>query len=81
MSRGKEGKDGPGGLTPRQSQIAALVAKGKLNKEIAEELAISFDTVRSHLRLARKTLGARNRTELAAKYVALGGEGEPTNFG
>lgn len=58
-----------------------LSLRRELNKEIAEALAISFDTVRSHLRLVRKTLGARNRTELAAKYVALGGEGEPTNFG
>lgn len=37
-------------LTPRQVEIAALVAKGLSNKAIARETDLSLDTVDSHLR-------------------------------
>lgn len=56
-------------LTPRQKEVASLVARGMTNAEIAERLGITRNTVRTHLRLARRTLRAKNRAQLAAKYV------------
>lgn len=37
-------------LTPRQRQVAELVARGLSNKAIARETGLSIDTVNSHLR-------------------------------
>jgi two-component system response regulator DevR len=52
-------------LTSREQQLVDLVSEGKLNKEIAHELALAEGTVRDYLsRLFRKA-GVKNRTELA----------------
>ncbi|RZQ66114.1 response regulator transcription factor [Amycolatopsis suaedae] len=53
-------------LTPRQRQIAGLVARGRTDREIARELAISPRTVHKHLELTYRTLGLTNRTGLVA---------------
>jgi DNA-binding NarL/FixJ family response regulator len=36
-------------LTPRQAQVASLVAQGKSNKAIASELGVSLQTVKDHI--------------------------------
>lgn len=41
------------------------VARGRTNAEIADELAISLSTVKTHLANLMSKLGARNRVELA----------------
>jgi DNA-binding NarL/FixJ family response regulator len=61
-------------LSPRERAIAALVARGNSNVEIARVLAISHKTVEKHLGSAYKKLGFSSRTQLAA-YV--GAEGQP----
>lgn len=48
-------------LTPRDLQVLALIADGLPNPEIADELSITLETVKSHIRLIHRTLGARSR--------------------
>lgn len=58
-------------LTGRQRQILTLVAQGKTNAVIAEELALSKRTVEAHrLRLAR-SVGVANSAELVAWFLSL----------
>lgn len=52
-------------LTPRQYDVAALAASGCTNAEIAQELAISINTVKVRLKQVFERLGVDNRTELA----------------
>jgi len=52
------------GISRREAEVIALVAEGRSNKEIADELNISFTTARTHLyNIFRKT-GAASRVEL-----------------
>ena len=53
-------------LTRRESQVAALVARGLTNREIAGQLYLSVRTVEVHVNRILTKLGFRNRTELAA---------------
>ena len=50
-------------LSGRETEILALVAKGRTNKEIGPALNISYDTVRAHLRRIYEKLHVRCRTE------------------
>lgn len=52
-------------LTTREEEVLLTVAKGRTNAEIADELAISLSTVKTHLASLMTKLGARNRVELA----------------
>jgi predicted ATPase/DNA-binding CsgD family transcriptional regulator len=56
----------PGGLTPREVQVAVLVSRGRSNREIADALHISVRTVESHVDHCLTKLGLDNRTQLAA---------------
>lgn len=56
-------------LTPRQEEILQLLARGYVTKEIANELGISFDTVRFHLKDIYAKLHVRSRTEAVLKYL------------
>jgi DNA-binding CsgD family transcriptional regulator len=58
------------GLTPVEQQIAALVAKGCTNGEIAAKLSLSRKTVEANLSRTYRKLGVRSRTELAAMSSA-----------
>jgi DNA-binding CsgD family transcriptional regulator len=55
------------GLTPRERDMAQLIARGLANKEIAAELGISGSTVRSHIYNLYQKAGARSRIELLNK--------------
>jgi pimeloyl-ACP methyl ester carboxylesterase len=57
-------------LTPHQTRVAALVAQGWSNRQIAEELVISERTAESHVERIRARLGFRSRAQVAAWYVA-----------
>lgn len=52
-------------LTPRELDIVRAVARGRTNAELADELAISVSTVKTHLMGIQRKVGARNRTEIA----------------
>jgi DNA-binding CsgD family transcriptional regulator len=54
------------GLTPVEQRIAALVAEGRSNGDIAAKLALSRKTVEANLSRTYRKLGVRSRTELAA---------------
>jgi PAS domain S-box-containing protein len=70
--RGEDPAPGRAALTARQREIIRLVALGASGPEIAEELHISHDTVRTHIRNASGKLGARSRAHLVAKALANG---------
>jgi len=59
-------------LTSREREVVSLVAMGATSREIAEELHIAHDTVRTHVRNAMTHLGARSRAHLVAKALAGG---------
>jgi DNA-binding CsgD family transcriptional regulator/tetratricopeptide (TPR) repeat protein len=56
----------PGGLSPREAQILALVAKGLSNREIGVELSISEHTAANHIRSILRKTDCANRTEAAS---------------
>jgi predicted ATPase/DNA-binding CsgD family transcriptional regulator len=56
----------PSSLTPREHQIASLVAEGRSNKAIAEELSISPTTAARHVANILAKLGFTSRTQIAA---------------
>ncbi len=66
-------KSGDEVLTPREMEILVLVAKGMTNKEIADPLNISYETVRNHLRHIYEKLHVRCRTEAVMKYMKSSG--------
>ncbi|MDE3090531.1 MAG: helix-turn-helix transcriptional regulator, partial [Chloroflexota bacterium] len=51
-------------LTPREREIAALAAQGYTNQEIADELVIARDTVKTHMRSILTKLGLHSKAEL-----------------
>jgi DNA-binding CsgD family transcriptional regulator len=53
------------GLTPTERRVAALVAEGRTNREVAAALFVTERTVASHLSHVYAKLGVRSRTELA----------------
>jgi DNA-binding CsgD family transcriptional regulator len=57
------------GLTPRERQILAWVARGKTNPEIADLLWIAPTTVRKHLEHVYAKLGVRTRTAAAVRFL------------
>lgn len=60
------------GLTARQTEVAALLAKGLTNKEIAGVLEISADTVKNHVAAILDVLEVTNRTEAVMLLVETG---------
>jgi PAS domain S-box-containing protein len=54
-------------LSAREREVVRLVAEGQTGPEIADELGIAHDTVRTHVRHAMDKLGARSRAHLVAK--------------
>ncbi len=51
-------------LTPREREVTRLTAAGKTNHEIAYELGISCETVKSHIRSTLAKLGLHSKAEL-----------------
>lgn len=62
-------------LSPSEAKVAELVIAGLSNKEIADRLFVSVNTVETHLRHAFKKLDVRTRVQLAMKLTRGGPEG------
>lgn len=60
------------GLTPRQLEVARLLAKGLTNAEIANVLSIGAGTVKSHVAAILETLDVSNRTEAVSALIERG---------
>jgi DNA-binding NarL/FixJ family response regulator len=56
-------------LTRREDEVLSFLAKGYLYKEIADQMYISIDTVRSHIRHIYDKLQVKTRTEAVVKYL------------
>jgi LuxR family maltose regulon positive regulatory protein len=59
-------------LSDREVQVLRLVAAGRSNREIAEELVVVLDTVKKHVGHILDKLGAANRTQAVARARELG---------
>jgi NarL family two-component system response regulator LiaR len=60
------------GLTPREREVLALIARGLANKRIARELGISPSTVKIHVSSVLHKLGVTDRTQAALQAVREG---------
>ena len=58
----------PDGLTAREAEVLSLIATGRTNREIGEELFIALNTVERHVSNILSKTGSANRTE-AASYA------------
>lgn len=59
-------------LTEREQTVLSGIARGLSNREIASELYLSVDTVKSHARRIYDKLGVRNRTEATVRTLTSG---------
>ena len=57
-------------LTPTESRVATLVARGRSNREVAQELFLSEKTVEANLSRVYHKLGLRSRSQLAAQMAS-----------
>jgi DNA-binding CsgD family transcriptional regulator len=68
----RETRANPAGLTPRQSEVLALLTEGLTNAAIAERLVLSGRTVDHHVAAVLAKLGVANRHEAVAAAAELG---------
>jgi len=59
-------------LTPREQEIAWLTAQGDTNRQIAENLVISPETVKTHMRHVLDKFNVNSKTDLRLLFVDLG---------
>ncbi len=57
------------GLSEREQQVLDLLSHGLMYKEIADKLAISYETVHTYIRRIYEKLQVRTRTEAVAKFL------------
>jgi DNA-binding NarL/FixJ family response regulator len=69
---GGAGSSGVMGLSERERDVLTLMADGKTNPEIGEELHLSRHTVKEHSSALYRKLGVRNRTEAVQRAQRLG---------
>lgn len=69
-------RSGVAALTPAETRVADLLARGATKQQAAGELFISFHTVDTHLRAIYAKLGVRSRVELARVWDARPGEAD-----
>jgi len=66
----ERGADSP--LSPRETDVLRLIADGKSNLEIAEQLYLGLGTVKGHIRDILDTLSASDRTQAAVTALRRG---------
>ncbi len=60
------------GLTPREEEVLRLLATGKTNRLIAQELYVGLSTVKRHVERIIKKLGVSDRTQADVRAIELG---------
>jgi DNA-binding NarL/FixJ family response regulator len=68
------------GLSQRETEVLALIARGYVNKEIAEQLSLSVQTITSYLKTIYKKMHVHSRAEAAHKYMTGEGPGKHTRI-
>ncbi|MBV9614308.1 MAG: tetratricopeptide repeat protein [Ktedonobacteraceae bacterium] len=68
----KNTRQGPGSLTAREREVAALIAQGKSNQAIADTLVVTRRTVETHIGNIMFKLGCTSRTQIAVWAVEKG---------
>jgi DNA-binding NarL/FixJ family response regulator len=63
------------GLTPRETQVCALIAEGRSNKQIAARLSLSLATVKDHVHHVLQKTGLPNRAAIAARFAPTTADG------
>ncbi len=71
--RGEE-PDSSGSLSPREKEVLDLVSEGLTNKEVADRLYISENTVKYHMKNILDKLHLRNRSQVIAWAARRGNE-------
>jgi DNA-binding NarL/FixJ family response regulator len=64
--------DAPEALSPRETEVLRLVARGRANKEIAGKLGIGEKTVKTHVSRILGKLGVQSRTQAALYAGRIG---------
>jgi len=64
-------------LSPREQEVIELLADGFLYKEIAERLNLTFETVRTYVKLIYEKLQAHSRMDAVTKWRSLGARHRP----
>lgn len=59
-------------LSPRQKEVLNLIASGKSNKQIADQLGLSDGTVKTHISAILKKLNTKNRTQAILEANRIG---------
>jgi LuxR family maltose regulon positive regulatory protein len=64
-------------LSVREITVLRLAAAGLTQREIADQLFISYNTVKSHMKATYRKLGATSRDEAVTRWTDLGSDGSP----
>jgi DNA-binding CsgD family transcriptional regulator len=72
LTPGRAAREAYGGLTAREREVAALIAHGRINREIAEKLVVSERTVESHVNNIMFKLGVHSRRQIRDWAVEKG---------
>ncbi|EEF62337.1 response regulator [Pedosphaera parvula] len=68
-------------LSAREEEVLVMLSKGYSNKEIADKIDLSVETVRSHLKHIYEKMHVRSRTEAVARYMtAKGSTADPDDL-
>jgi DNA-binding CsgD family transcriptional regulator len=65
-------KEAFGGLTEREREVAAFIARGKSNREIADELVVSYRTIETHVGTILSKLAFSSRAQIAVWAIESG---------
>jgi DNA-binding CsgD family transcriptional regulator len=60
------------GLTPREYEVARLVARGLSNREVADTLVINEKTAKNHVQRVLEKVGVTSRRQIIARAQELG---------
>ncbi len=78
MKRSPSGQARDDTLTPLELRVAAAVARGASNREIAAELFLASKTIEFHLRQIYRKLGVSSRSQLVATLAGAPGLPDPS---